>query len=441
MTAITWGSLRGETRRAVRAGGLLMAAGLATGLGNLVFNVVVARAGGAASYGVLGPLLTLTTISGFLATGSQYAVARLVAVGAQGSRHLIRLAFRGVSPWLVLSAVMLVLAVPVAAYMHLSSIVPVVLTALLAGATVLGAAPTGLLVGASRFRAVAAIMFGTVLLRLCLGVLLGHGSGTVDGALLASLIPIVVAAGASLLVAHRVFRSQRPPLAPVAAVVAGAAPGSGLLTTGIAGAMIAGCLWALWTLPVLSARHLLAPSQAGQFAAVQLLAGGILFASAPLVTAFYPTLARGRDRQAVVVGLLGTCGVAGLGAAGLGIVGPALVPRLYGSQFHPSAALLVCLGISAAATAVGTFLCWVAVARRRPLLPVLFGLGAGLLADLVLCMLWAHTSIELGISPVLALLVGGAATVLATLARAHWRAPIVSPAHPVDRSELEQCES
>jgi len=205
--------------------------------------------------------------------------------------------------------------------------------------------------------------------------------------------------------------------------------------------MIAGCLWALWTLPVLSARHLLAPSQAGQFAAVQLLAGGILFASAPLVTAFYPTLARGHDRQAVVVGLLGTCGVAGLGAAALGIVGPALVPRLYGSQFHPSAALLICLGISAAATAVGTFLCWVAVARRRPLLPVLFGLGAGLLADFALCMLWAHTSIELGISPVLALLLGGATTAVATLAKARWRPPLGSPVSSVDHIELEQCES
>jgi O-antigen/teichoic acid export membrane protein len=426
-----------------------MAAGLATGLGNLIFNVLVAREGGAVNYGVLGPLLTLTTISGFLATGSQYAVARLVAIGAEGTRHLIRLAFRGVSPWLVLSALLLVLAVPVTAYMHLTSTVPVVLTALLAGATVLGAAPTGLLVGASRFRAVAAIMFGSVVLRLCLGILLGHGSGTVDGALLASLIPIVVAAGAALMVARRVFR--QPPvavatIASAAAVSAETAPGSGLLTTGIAGAMIAGSLWALWTLPVLSARHQLTPTQAGQFAAVQLLAGGILFACAPLVTAFYPTLARGRDRQAVVVGLLGTCGVGGLGAAGLGIVGPALMPRLYGSQFHPSAALLFCLGMSAAATAIGTYLCWVAVARRRPLLPVLFGLAAGLITDLTLCMLWAHTSIELGLSPLFALVLGGAVTAAASLAKGQqrvfwWRAQSVSPVHSVERNELEQCES
>lgn len=415
----------------------MMAAGLATGVGNLGFNVLVARLGGAASYGILGPLLTLTTISGFLATGSQYAVARLVAVGAGRGTRVIRLAFRSVSPWLILSAILLALSFPIAEYLRLASVVPVVLTALLAGATVLGAAPTGLLVGASRFPAVAAIMFGTVILRLALGVLLGHGSGTVDGALLASLIPVLVAAGASLLVARRVLR---PRAAAPAVTGDGAEPGeSGLMRTGVAGALIAGSLWAVWTVPVLSGRHLLAPSQAGQLAAVQLLAGGILFATSPLIMAFYPTLARGRDHQALVVGLLATGAVGAVGVIGLGLVGPQLMPRLYGPQFTPSAALLMCLGFSAALTAVVSYLCWAAVARRMALAPILAGLAVGLIADVVLCTVWAQSAVELGVSPALALATGSVAALVVGRAIRQRRGGLL-PRDP--RSiEIERCGS
>lgn len=418
MTRPRWRLLRSDTRRAVGASGLLLGAGLVGGLGNLVFNLLVARGGGAVSYGAVGSLLMLATVAGFFATGSQYAVAHLAAVAPPGASRLLRAAFRGVAPWLILSIGLLAAAVPLSSYLHLGSLGPVLLTAALLGATVLGAAPTGLLVGASRFRAVALIAVMATVFRLILGVFLGHGPGTIVGALTASLIPVVLAA----LVGIVVLRLPRRPQ-PVASEDAHApsAPGrteAGVMARGALGAVIAGALWGIWTLPVLAARHQLRLEEAGAFAAAQLLAGGILYATAPLVTAFYPTLARGRDRQAVVVGLLATAGIAGVGVLGLGVLGPILMPRLYGPEFHPGSTLLFLLGLSALVTTVAGFASWAAVARSRVLRPVVVGLGVGLLCAGLLCALWAHSPLELASVPALALLVGGLAASVSQLVMA-----------------------
>jgi O-antigen/teichoic acid export membrane protein len=397
---------------------LLLGAGLVGGLGNLVFNLLVARGGGAVSYGAVGSLLMLATVAGFFATGCQYAVAHLAAVAPPGASRLLRAAFRGVAPWLILSVGLLAAAVPLSSYLHLGSLGPVLLTAALLGATVLGAAPTGLLVGASRFRAVALIAVMATVFRLILGVFLGHGPGTIVGALTASLIPVVLAAVVGIVVLRLPRRRQ-----PVASEDAHApsAPGkteAGVMARGALGAVIAGALWGIWTLPVLAARHQLRLEEAGAFAAAQLLAGGILYATAPLVTAFYPTLARGRDRQAVVVGLLATAGIAGVGVLGLGLLGPILMPRLYGPEFHPSSTLLFVLGFSALVTTVAGFASWAAVARSRVVRPVVVGLSVGLVSAGLLCALWAHSALELGSVPALALLVGGLAASVSQLVMA-----------------------
>jgi O-antigen/teichoic acid export membrane protein len=435
-----WPSLRLETRRAVRAGGLLMGAGVVAGVGNLVFNVVVARGGGVSRYGEIGALLMLATVASFVATGSTYAVAHVAAVGPPNRRGLILPAFRGVAPWLVVSLALIVGAVPLASYWHLGSVVPVFLSAALLAAILLGAVPTGLLVGSSRFRAVAGIGVGTTVLRIALGAWLGRGAATVAGALVASTVPVALGA----LIGLALLRRSGPALEAAQPRVAdGASPAAGarLMVSGAVGTLIAGGLWAAWTLPILVARHLLEPRQAGEFAAAQLLAGGIGYATAPLVTAFYPTLARGRDRQAVVVGLLATAALAGMGVIALTIVGPVLMPRLYGSGFHPSALLLAGLGTSAAVTTVAGFVCWAAVARRKRLGFVIVWLGIGVLTDVVLCTVLAHSAIQLAVSPAIALLIGALMAGLAWLAANRRGARLLRAVHPRESSQVEPCES
>ncbi|MGC2192725.1 MAG: hypothetical protein WA751_10370 [Candidatus Dormiibacterota bacterium] len=325
---------------------------------------------------------------------------------------------------MTLSLAVLVGAAPLAAYLHIHSVGPVLLTALLLGATVLAAAPAGLLVGRSRFRAVALIGIGSTLLRLVLGSLLGHGPGTVVGALVASLVPVVLALLvriALLRIGDRTSASGDPDALALKPETSKGEPG--LMLRGGLGALIAGGLWGIWTLPVLAARHQLNPHQSGEFAAAQLLAGGIIWATAPVVTGFYPTLARGRDHQAALVGLLATAVVAGIGILGLGLLGPSLMPRLYGSEFHPSALLLFDLGISAAVTTVVGFVCWTAVARRHIVWPVLVGLGAGLVLALVLCTAWAHTALELAACPGIAMVMGSLTAGLAKAVMARRLVP------------------
>ncbi|MGH7639519.1 MAG: lipopolysaccharide biosynthesis protein [Candidatus Dormibacteria bacterium] len=411
-------ALREDTRGAIGAGGLLMGAGLIGGVGNLGFNVLVAHGGGVASYGAIASLLTIATVAGFFATGSQYAVAHLAAVAFPGRRGLLGVAFRAVSPWLILSLALLAGAVPLSSYLHLASVWPVMLAAVLLAATILGAAPTGLLVGGSRFRVVAVIAVSATGARLVLGAWLGRGSDTVAGALLASLVPVVLAALAGVLVV-KLSRPARARPAPPEAVAEPLSPRqSGLVARGAIGALIAGASWGIWTLPVLAARHLLSVDEAGVFAGAQLLAGSIIYVTAPLVTAFYPTLARGRDRQTVWVGLLATAAIAALGVLGLGLIGPWLVPILYGPQFHPGSELLFDLGASAAVTTVAGFACWAGVARSRAYRPLLVGLTTALLGGAVLCAFWAHSANELGATPAMALSLGGLGAGLT-----HWLAP------------------
>lgn len=411
-----WRPLRSETRSAVGASGLLLGAGLVAGASNLVFNLIVARGGGAANYGAVGSLLMVATVAGFFATGCQYAVAQLAAVGSLGTGRMLRPAFWVVAPWLTLSLGVLVLAAPFSAYLHLASVGPVLLTSVLLGVILLGAAPSGLLVGASRFRALATIGIVSTLVRLIMGVWIGHGPGTVVGALVASLVSVGVSAVLSiavLMLSRRIGRLPRPAAGATTESTKGEAR---LMTRGALGALIAAALWAIWTLPVLAARHQLSLDQAGAFAAAQLLAGGIIYLTTPLVTAFYPTLARGGDRQAVVVGFVATVVIALVGVLGLGLLGPTLMPRVYGPEFHPGMALLFSLGISAAVTTVVGFACWSAVARRQLRVPVVSGLAVGLICAVALCSVAAHSGVQLGAVPAAAMMIGGCAAGVTQLA-------------------------
>ena len=182
---------------------------------------------------------------------------------------------------------------------------------------------------------------------------------------------------------------------------------------------MAGALWTVWGLPVLFARHLLNPSAAGDFAAAQLLAGALIWGTAPLVTAFFPTIARLRARGTFLYGEAATLVLALAGAAVLSTLGPLLVERLYGTDFLASRSLLVVLSVSASATACATFATWSAMAGKTHVGPVLAALLVALGTEVVWDLLGAHTPIALAAAPAVSLILGG--TAFATIARARTR--------------------
>jgi O-antigen/teichoic acid export membrane protein len=187
--------IRGEGRRAARAGVLLVVAGGVTGVLNLLFNVVVARGGGASVYGAIGALLTVVTVVGIVATGFQYGIARRAALSTRGLAELIGPTLRSVAPWAAGALVVVAIFWPLSGFLKLHSVVPALLIAALAAVSVFAAAVSGLLVGFRLFKVIAGLGVGSAVLRLGLGFLVGRGSAAVE----LSLVVSVVAGVATLL--------------------------------------------------------------------------------------------------------------------------------------------------------------------------------------------------------------------------------------------------
>lgn len=394
---------QGEIRRAARAGVLLVAAGGVTGVVNLVFNVVVAREGGVSDYGAIGPLLTVVTVVGLLATGFQFGIARHAAVSSKPAWQLLWPSLRSVLPWAGGALVLVVLSWPLAGFLRLHSILPVLLVAALAASGILGAAVSGLLVGLRRFRVIAALGVGAAVLRLALGFLVGHGQGAVLLSLVASLAA-VVATFAGGLAFLTLILGRRPATTLQLGPPVDAGPAG---RTGFTGSLIAAALWAAWGLPVLYARHVLSAGAAGDFAATQLVAGALIWGTAPIVTAFFPTIARHRARSAVIFGELATFGVALVGAVVLTGIGPALISRLYGAGFGESRALIAALALSGTITACATFAAWSAVAAKQHVVGVVVALGVAIAIELVWDDTVAHGLLALALAPGLVLPLGG----------------------------------
>lgn len=429
---MVWGasSRYKEVRQAARAGTLLVFVGGIAGVANLLFNVVVARGSGTSGYGVIGPLLVLGTVVGFLATGLQFAIARAAALSPRPARHLLGVAARSSAPWLLPALLLAVFTPLVMSFLRLASPVPVLLVSALSAFTVAGAAAIGLLVGECRFKVIAALLLGSALARVGLGFLLGHGRGAVTGSILASVIPVLVTAILAVVV---LLYWHIPVDSDKRSAVAIPEQSRRIGGSGVVGALVSGGLWTIWSLPLVFARHLLTPATAGDFTAAQLLAGAIIWITGPLVTAFYPTIVRHRHRSPIVIGVTATAALSLLGLGGLTLLGPTLMVRLYGGHFSGSTDLFVVLALSATATACATFGCWVALARRRAIPLTLVGLGLALLLEVGLDALLAHTPILLAAGPTVTVTlaaVGIAAVLLVTRSRSHFAHPPRAPDDP-----------
>ncbi len=422
---------RGEIRRAARAGVLLVVAGGVTGVLNLVFNVVVAREGGVADYGAIGPLLTVVTVVGLVATGFQYGIARRAALSTRGLAQLIGPTLRSVAPWAAGSLVVVAIFWPLYGFLKLHSLVPALLIAALAAVSVLGAAVSGLLVGFRLFKVIAGLGVGSAVLRLGLGFLVGRGSAAV----VLSLAVTVVAGVATLLSGLLLLAVAARRIPTSSGAPGGTAEQGATGRTGFLGALIAGALWTTWGLPVLFARHALSAGAAGDFAATQLLVGALIWGTAPIVTAFFPTIALRQARSAFLYGECATCALALLGAGLLTLVGPLAVHRLYGAGFTGSRTLIAVLAVSATATACATFAAWAAMAGRVHVGGVLLGLTAAVGSELLWDSAGPKGAVALALGPALALAVGGT-----TFVAVRRRLPSVSRKVEIGPSEIPHAD-
>lgn len=339
---------------------MLSAVGVVVGAGNLAFNVIMARLAGAAAYGSIGALLAVSTVAGFLAVGIQYALARRVAAGTAHPADLLRITPRAAAAVAAVLAALAAGALPAAVYLQLSGPAPVFLTVLLIAVLTTAAIPTGVAIGLRLFGSIAALQLAGVAVRLAAGVVLAPRLDPTDAALLAT-----IAGGGTLAIGLTVIvlRESRssPPTGRTTPV-----KGERLSLESSLGAVISAGLWALWSLPLVFARHGLKAVDAGDFAAVQILCSSILFVSGPVVSVFYPAVARLRNRGTMLLGLAITATLAAGGVAGLFLYGPFLLERIYGGRYAASAMLFLLLAVSAALVALTTYGFWMLRAVDHP---------------------------------------------------------------------------
>lgn len=392
--------LKAELYAISRAAALLSGVGVASAVGGLVFNVAVARAAGVEAYGAVGALLSLGTIAGFLATGSQYAVARSVATLRVRPGVIMSKALAANLPWLAIAALWMVLCHPIAEFLHLGSALPVIVAGLLAAVVIVSAIPAGLLIGQRRFGAIAILGIAAIALRLGGTALVSRNAHAITVALTVSAVPIIIMSVASLLVALRG--------ATAGAECADAHLTSvGLAREGATGAVLSAGLWTVWSLPLIAARHGLEGRQAGMFAAIQLLASGILFLTAPIVTVFHPAVARTGHWGTISTGAVGTFVVALLAGSVLTITGPWIMEILYGHGYAADRSVLAAFSVSAGCVAVGTYVLWVSRALQRGTRLVAAAIVVWVAIELSLTALLPPSLFVLAASPGLSLLLAG----------------------------------
>jgi O-antigen/teichoic acid export membrane protein len=405
-----------EVYKAAKAAGLLTAAGLAAGASNFGFNVIVARASGAARYGAIGTLVSVVTVAGFLAIAAGYAVARRAATTDLSPRDVLARTTRSLGPWFMCLVPLFIVVKPIADFLHLAGVGPVLMALGTVAAMLAGSLASGVLLGHSRFRLIAALTVGNALVRLLLGAVLPRVLDATDAALLATLIPVVLVNAMTVLLVLRLPLPARPSsVAP--SVLSHDAVSKQLPRESLTGAVGSMALWAVWVAPLVIATHGLARVESGRFAAAQVLASAILLIVAPVTTAFFPTIARHRDRSAALVGGVATAVLALLCAAALALIGPWFMSRIYGAGFAASRALLTEFGVSAIAVAVATFALWAARARDGRHVRVTMIAIAALALEAVAAGLLHPSADVLAASPVITLLAATAASYLIDVLR------------------------
>lgn len=422
-----------DPRRTSRAAVALGAAGVLTGAGNFAFNVVVARQTGAQLYGALGALLSVATIAGVVATAVTYAVAQVVVRervigGAALSRSVIAIA-----PWMVLGALGLCCADELAAYLHLSSAVPVTLTVLFGTGMIALGVPVGVLLGCGRTTAIAVLTVATPVLRLLLDMVLVHVIPPLDAATAASVLSVGLTGAAAC---AAVMRPVRGGFGVTGSAEITSQP---LVRESFIGSLLTAGLFALWTLPTALGRHLLPSAEAGDLAAGQLVATAIVvYLAGPLITAYYPAVARTRDIRVVRRALQSTFVVSAVGAVSITVAAPTAIHLLYGGGFDVTPALVACCGLSACAVACASCVAWMSRAMESFRLVVALWVAAALLGELAIASLWHPGASLLAAAPFVCMLCAlPLAVTLAflgrTLTRLRWPAlPRIAQPEPAE---------
>ncbi|HZU80191.1 MAG TPA: oligosaccharide flippase family protein [Acidimicrobiales bacterium] len=338
---------------------------LATGLAsasNFGFHLLMSRLLGPATYGALGSLIGLSTAVTLAAAAFGAAVTQQAVASAEG--HVLVRAGRTMRRTAAVAtaalAALAALAPVVDGFLHLSSAVPALLFGGYVALVVVTQVPQGLLIAALRFRVVAVSQAGGALVRLGAGALFVHLGWGLDGAMAALVANAAVSLAVLLWPQWRLARTGGHAGTTTLRIRARHATLAVLALCGTS---------AFTAVDSFLARHYLAASASGYYAAGATAARIALFLPASIGMLAFPHLAAEGGRGAHARRVLGeaTAAVAVLGTAAAVVLVAAphlVVDVLFGSGYAPAAPVLRVLALPAAAVGVVTVWVYGLLARR-----------------------------------------------------------------------------
>jgi len=339
-------------------GGLVFLIASATvGLSNFIFHVVISRLLGPDRYGALGALLTVVLVLSVPLAALQAAVTRAVALRGDEPVPIRQIAKKGTLIGVAGMVVLAVLSPVMAGFLHLSSVVPVLMLAAFLPPTAAAAVLQGVLIGRLRFTPVAVALLVGGAARLLFGVVLVEAGLGVTGAMLAGTLGVFVTLGIVAWPLREAFRMSHHLATRLMA-----------MGDGLAALLAVGGYWVFAGADTFLVRHLMAPHPAGLYAAAATGSRIALFAPAAFVMLVFPRFAatrgRGPEARRLLVQSTGVVVLMGIVIAGTIVVLPGpLIHILFGSGFTGSAGTVGILSIEAAVLGVIGLLTYFHLAR------------------------------------------------------------------------------
>lgn len=328
---------------------------------NFLFHIVVSRLLGPAHYGVVGALLTILALLTVPFGAVQLAVTQAV-MGEDRIRRpfsLGRVTRRALLGG-VLGMLMFASLTPVLErFLHIESPLPLLLVSAWIPLATVAAVLQGALIGEYRFRPVAfAMFFGGGPIRLLLGGAMVWAGFGVTGAVSATLLAQAFTTGSMLFSARHEIRSHQH--GPVIRTKARD------MTLSVAALS---SYTALFGVDTFLARHFLAPTVAGEYAAGAIAAHIALFVPGAIITVAFPHLVDGKgtntsSRKAFIQALKITT-ILGLVVAGvLTVLSSLVVHLLFGSNYTGAVAIVGLLAFASATIGVLSLFIYLHLARR-----------------------------------------------------------------------------
>jgi O-antigen/teichoic acid export membrane protein len=326
----------------LQQGVILFGATTAVSLLNYLFHVVQSRMLGPRDYATLAVMLSLfNTFSAPVSTLQALLADYIARFRARGeldkASHFSRTALK----WLALASLpigglVVLFARPLASYLQIASITPVLILATALLPTLLNPALNGILQGLERFWILGLVLFVGALARLVAGVVLVWLGWGPSGGITAFTIAGVAGVAVGILSIWKLLRQ----------------PGAAHRLTGAevsrygGNVLVSGVLFtAMLNLDVVLVKHYFDPVSAGYYAAAATAGKMVFFIPSAIGTLMFPRvsaqLAAGGDGKRILrVSLLITLGLcAGMSAALFFLPGP-ITNMLFGSAYALSAALV-----------------------------------------------------------------------------------------------------